>query len=190
SLESQLHEMQLKGQDWAKRYQDIDMALNAKERNIKELVNRLETHQAKLNELENQKSQLQDKNKLLFKDNKLLKQKADAYARKLSQVALLKDRLVKENSVLHYNLGVFYLQRQEYNEAIVEFTKVLELNPNDAATHYNLGLIYAEYLSNKEKAIIHFKRYLMLEPKDKDADRAKRYIMTWETWQEERIEAR
>ena len=126
--------------------------------------------------------------KVLFKDNKLLKQKVDQYVRRVSSTALLKERLLRENSVLHYNLGVFYLQRQEYNEAIGEFEKVLELNPDDAATHYNLGIIYADYLDNKIKAIAHFKRYLNIDPKDKDADRAKKYILTWETWQDEKIE--
>jgi len=63
----------------------------------------------------------------------------------------------------------------------------LELNPNDAATHYNLGIIYSEYLDNKSKAIAHFKRYLAIEPNDKDADKAKRYILTWEKWQDEKM---
>ena len=117
-----------------------------------------------------------------------MRDKADMLARKISQVAILKDRLVKENSVLHYNMGVFHLQRQDYKEAIPEFEKVLELSPDDAATHYNLGLIYAEYLDNKPKAISHFKRYLILDPNDKDADKARKYILTWETWQEQKIE--
>ena len=85
---------------------------------------------------------------------------------------------------------MFYLQRQDYKDALVEFQKVLELVPNDAATHYNLGLIYSEYMGDKNKALIHFKRYLMLDPKDKDADKAKKYIMTWETWQNEKLQPR
>jgi len=124
-------------------------------------------------------------NKMLFKDNKFLKSKINAYVDRLSKSEVLRDRLFKENAVLHYNLGVFYLQRQEYNTAITEFEKVLELNPNDAATHYNLGLIYADYLNNKAKAILHFKRYLAIEPNDKDAERAKKYILTWEKWEKE-----
>ena len=126
----------------------------------------------------------------LFNENKFLKQKLVSYERKLTQVAPLKDRLLKENAVLHYNLGVFYLQKQEYNDAVTEFQKVLELNPDDAPTHYNLGIIFAEYLSNRSRAIFHFKRYLSLDPKDKDADRAKKYILTWETWQDDKTESR
>ena len=187
-LEAQLHDLQLKEQDWSTKREQLLISLNDKERNIKELIGRMQTAQLNLKESEESKTRFQDKNKVLFKDNKLFKQKVDSYARNLAQVALLKDRLLKENAVLHYNLGVFYLQRQEYNEAITELEKVLELNPNDAATHYNLGLIYADYIGNKNKALIHFKRYLALDPKDKDADRAKKYILTWETWQDEKIE--
>jgi tetratricopeptide (TPR) repeat protein len=96
---------------------------------------------------------------------------------------VLKDRLLKENAILHYNLGVFYTQKQEYDSALAEFQKVLELNPNDPATHYNLGVIYAEFLNNKPKAMMHFKRYLASSPKDKDAERAKKYLLTWEKWE-------
>jgi tetratricopeptide (TPR) repeat protein len=113
----------------------------------------------------------------------------ESYPRKLSQVAVLKDRLLKENAVLHYNLGVFHIKRQEYNEAISEFEKTLELNPNDPATHYNLGVIYADFLNNRTKAIMHFKRYLMGAPKDdRDVERARKYLLTWETWEDEKLE--
>jgi chromosome segregation ATPase len=188
SLESQLHELQLREQDRTAKGEELNSALTEKEKNIKELISRVQNYQLKMAESEATKSQLQDKNKMLFRDNKFFNRKVDIYGRRLAQVALLKDRLLKENAVLHYNLGVFYLQRQEYNEALVEFEKVLELNPNDAATHYNLGLIYAEYIGNKAKAILHFKRYLLLDPRDKDADKAKKYILTWETWQDEKVE--
>ena len=188
SLESQLHELQLREQDRTAKGEEANAALTEKEKNIKELISRVQNYQLRMAESETTKSQTQDKNKMLFRDNKFLNRKVDIYGRRLAQVALLKDRLLKENAVLHYNLGVFYIQRQEYNEALVEFEKVLELNPNDAATHYNLGLIYAEYIGNKAKAILHFKRYLLLDPKDKDVDKAKKYILTWETWQDEKVE--
>jgi hypothetical protein len=32
---------------------------------------------------------------------------------------------------------------------------------------------------------MHFKKYLMsAPPKDKDVERAKKYILTWETWEQ------
>ena len=61
--------------------------------------------------------------------------------------------------------------------------------PNDSATHYNLGILYADYLNDRSKAIMHFKRYLESAPKgDKDVDRAKKYILTWELWEQEDLE--
>ena len=143
----------------------------------------LDGYQDELQRLEDLRNELHERNLLLLRDNKLLKSKVDKYPRKMYQVAVLKDRLLKENAVLHYNLGVFYTQKQDYNNALVEFEKVLELNPNDPATHYNLGVIYAEFLNNKPKAMMHFKRYLASAPKDKDAERAKKYLLTWEKWE-------
>ena len=36
---------------------------------------------------------------------------------------------------------------------------------------------------------MHFKRYLMGAPKDdRDAERAKKYLLTWETWEDEKLE--
>ncbi len=148
-------------------------------------LNQSKNYQEQLSSAEEAKKKLQEKNNRLAQDNKILRQKVEVYPRKLSQIALLKERILKENAVLHYNLGVFHVQKQEYSEAIYEFEKVLELNPDDSATHYNLGVIYAEYLGNRPKAIAHFNHYLMLAAKDdKDVELAKKYILTWEQWEE------
>ncbi|MFH1640650.1 MAG: tetratricopeptide repeat protein, partial [Candidatus Omnitrophota bacterium] len=195
-LENQLKDLRIKERAWQIKTEEFAVAFNEKEKTIEDakrreenVINQMQNYQAKSKDLEAGKEQLSQKNKMLFKDNMLLKRKLESYPRKLYQIALMKDRLLKENAVLHYNLGVFYLQRQEYNEAIVEFEKVLELNPNDAATHYNLGIVYADYLGNRNKAIMHFKRYIMGASKDdKDAERAKKYILTWEMWEDEKVE--
>ena len=60
----------------------------------------------------------------------------------------------------------------------------MEVRPDDPEAAYNLGVIYGEYMDNKEKAIIYFKKYLALSPSDADADRARRYIVTWETFEQ------
>ncbi|KPK97829.1 MAG: hypothetical protein AMJ95_07125 [Omnitrophica WOR_2 bacterium SM23_72] len=162
--------------------------ISQKEAALSKLETDLEDYPSQMDKLKKQNTLLKERNELMFKDNKLFQKKLQGYSRKLYKVALLKDRLLKENAVLHYNLGVYYLQKQQYPEAIREFQKDLELNPNDAAAHYNLGLIYAEYFDDKAKAISHFKRYITLDPQDKDADRAKKYILTWEMWQDEKVE--
>ncbi|MCG2713191.1 MAG: tetratricopeptide repeat protein [Candidatus Omnitrophica bacterium] len=86
-----------------------------------------------------------------------------------------------ENSNLHYNLGVFYTQKLEYTQAIDEFKKALQSNENDANVHYNLGIIYSRYIIDEAKAISHFKHYLSIAPNDKDAQRAKEYLLIWGT---------
>jgi tetratricopeptide (TPR) repeat protein len=85
---------------------------------------------------------------------------------------------------MHYNLGVFYSNRKEYSRAIAEFEKAVELVPDDAAAHFNLGYIYAEQLVNRERAIRHFQQYLRYAKHgDKDADWVKRYIVTWQAYE-------
>jgi tetratricopeptide (TPR) repeat protein len=183
---------------WQSKSEELNTTVNEKDKSLEEIrkkqeniLSQAQNYQAKVKDLEAAKGQFSQKNKMLFKDNLLLKRKVESYPRKLYQVALMKNRLLKENAILHYNLGVFYLQRQEYAEAIVEFEKVLQLNPNDAATHYNLGIIYADYMGNRTKAITHFKRYIMgVSKDDKDAERAKKYILTWEAWEDDKVERR
>jgi hypothetical protein len=60
----------------------------------------------------------------------------------------------------------------------------VELRPQDDAAHFNLGYIYAKYIIDREKAIKHFQDYVRLtKDKGEQADWAKNYILTWETWQ-------
>ncbi|MFH0826291.1 MAG: tetratricopeptide repeat protein [Candidatus Omnitrophota bacterium] len=181
SLSNQLDAYKTKELEWKNEISQKEVALSRLETDSKD-------YPLKLDKMKKQNASLKERNELMFKDNRLFQKKLQGYSRKLYQVALLKDRLLKENAVLHYNLGVYYLQKQQYPEAIREFLKDLELNPDDAAAHYNLGLIYAEFFDDKAKAIHHFKRYITLDPQDKDADRAKKYILTWEMWQDEKVE--
>ena len=195
SLEKQLKELEGKAQDWRVKFEEFSLVLRDRDKALAELkqseeilLNQVQDNKSKLKQSWQLNDYLQEKNRKLFSENKALKQKVEEYSGKIAKTSILKERLLKDNSVAHYNLGVFYSQKQQYEEAISEFGKVLELNPNDAATHYNLGIVYAEYLNNKPKALVHFKRYLMAAPKgDKDVDRAKKYILTWESWEEEKV---
>ncbi len=90
-------------------------------------------------------------------------------------------KLPEENAKLHYNLGVIYAQQQEYSKAVAELERVIELKPNDAEALYNLGVVYGEYLGNRQKAVGYFEKYLALSPDDSEADRIRKYILTWKT---------
>jgi len=113
------------------------------------------------------------------------------YKEAIEQNRYLKEKyskLPKENAVLHYNLGVLYVQNRDYTRAIAEFQKVLEYNPDDSEAHYNLGVVYSEYLNDRKKALEHFKKYLSLSPEDSEAERIRKYIVTWETLEQEQNE--
>jgi len=118
------------------------------------------------------------------KSNAILEQRLRRAPKRAAELARENKILVKRTALMHYNLGVFYTQNKEFERAVKEFEKAVELNPQDAASFFNLGYIYAEHLENRPKAVEHFRQYLKLAQKnDKDADWAKRYILTWQTWE-------
>jgi len=67
-------------------------------------------------------------------------------------------------------------------QAIKEFEKTLERNPKDLYAAYNLGIIYSQYAPDEARAVEYFKRYLEVAPEDEDANRARKYIMTRESY--------
>jgi len=103
---------------------------------------------------------------------------------KFVEVSYQNKMLLNETAEMHYNLGVFYTKNKEYRRAIAEFEKVVEINPQDAYSHFNLGYIYAQYVVDRKKAIQHFRLYVNYAKKDdKDVDWAKKYLLTWETYE-------
>jgi tetratricopeptide (TPR) repeat protein len=116
--------------------------------------------------------------------NRSLEKKIESIPARFAEIARENKVLIKETALMHYNLGVFYTKNKEYSRAIAEFEKDLELNSDDGAAHYNLGFIYAEYLTNRPKALEHFRKFLALvKSEDKDVDWVKKYILTWQTWE-------
>ena len=142
-------------------------------------------------ELKN-KNELDGQNKLLVKKLSELKDNYEKLGKRskdvLNQNKLFKSKygkLPRENTTLHYNLGVVYTQKRDFQKAIVEFQKVLEYSPEDAESNYNLGVIYGEYLNDRQKALKYFKKFLTLSPSDADAERVKKYIISWETFEQQ-----
>ena len=140
-----------------------------------------------LAEAEVYRRQLRDANKkfdeALAKNRGLERQIIDV-PKRLAELARENKVLIKQTALMHYNLGVFYVQNKEYSSAIAELEKAIELNPDDAYAHFNLGYIYSEYLVDRHKAIEQFRQFLRLSKSDdKDVDWVKRYIITWQTWE-------
>jgi len=131
-----------------------------------------------------QLSEVKDKYEEARKQNKGLERKLEDTPKKFAELARENKILIKRTAAMHYNLGVFYTQNKEFERAVAEFEKAVELNPEDSASHFNLGYIYAEHLLNRQSAVMHFRQFLKLAKKDdKDVDWARRYILTWQTWE-------
>ena len=116
--------------------------------------------------------------------NRALEKKAEQIPARFAEISRQNRTLLKETALMHYNLGVFYSKNKEYPRAMAEFEKSIELNSDDAASYFNLGYICAEYLVNRPKAILYFRKFLSLvKTEDKDVDWVKKYILTWQTWE-------
>lgn len=84
----------------------------------------------------------------------------------------------------HFGLGYTYTQLQDYDAAIKELNKALELNPNLDYVHYTLGwiYIYADYAgSDPDKGLAEWKKEEEIDPKSFGAlqvysDRADYYL--------------
>jgi hypothetical protein len=57
------------------------------------------------------------------------------------------------------NLGKVYLERGDYRQAALYFTKSIKANPFNASPYYNLGLVN-ETLGNYRKAITYYKAFI------------------------------
>lgn len=76
------------------------------------------------------------------------------------------DRLLKETSVhavLYSNRGVFYLDMQEYTNALADFTKAIELDPFQARHYAHRGLVYL-ILKEYRQALEDYNKALELNP--------------------------
>ncbi len=69
------------------------------------------------------------------------------------------------NYVAYNNLGSVLLQKGKGNEAIAQYQKALEINPDYADAHYNLGNILCQK-GRVDEAIAHYQKALQINPDD------------------------
>ncbi len=62
--------------------------------------------------------------------------------------------------------GISYLNKQDYDNAVVAFTRALELNPQDAPTYYNRGYAW-KMKGDLPRALTDMKKALVLVPNDR-----------------------
>jgi eukaryotic-like serine/threonine-protein kinase len=70
-----------------------------------------------------------------------------------------------KEKLAHFWQGVYYRGRGDYEKAIAEQNKVLELDPDYGLARNELGYDYLS-LGNFDKSIEHFQKYASLNPKD------------------------
>lgn len=81
----------------------------------------------------------------------------------------------------HYNRGLAYLKMEGYESAIDDFTRVIQMNPNDSRAYFNRGNALA--LTNlHERAIDDYSRAIELDP-----DKAYLYYSRGLTYQEKGV---
>ncbi|MFQ5901654.1 MAG: tetratricopeptide repeat protein [Thermodesulfobacteriota bacterium] len=64
---------------------------------------------------------------------------------------------------LHYNLGIAYMEKGRFNEAVEAYKKAIELDPAYFDARNNLGITYQE-LGMYDKALSEFKESLKINP--------------------------
>lgn len=134
----------------------------------------------KFGEYENRLKETQAKYTAENKERKALGRELTRLPGKFGDIARENERLARVAADRHYNLGVFYSRNAEYRRAVAEFEEALKIKPDHAYALYNLGHIYATYVVDRKKAILHFKEYLKVAPTAKDRDLVLKYIITWE----------
>lgn len=65
----------------------------------------------------------------------------------------------------------------DYQGAIEEFERALDVNPRSAAAHYELGILLGEKAGKPAAAIYHYEKYLELRPGAGNADIVQQQIM-------------
>jgi len=74
-----------------------------------------------------------------------------------------KDLSGAAQSELYFIGGLIYSALEDYERAIADYDRAIELNPEDAAAHYNRGNAYAD-LEDYERAIADYDRAIELNP--------------------------
>ena len=57
------------------------------------------------------------------------------------KISDLQQELNNKKATLHYNLAVNFSQMQDFENAIIEYKKALNIDPDHFSSHYNLGIL-------------------------------------------------
>lgn len=73
-------------------------------------------------------------------------------------------RLKTELGNAYRRLGVMYMQKKHFKEAVQAYEQSIFFAPEEAKTYYHLGLLYEYERGDSKEAIAQFKQYLKLDP--------------------------
>lgn len=161
-------------------------ALDIKMKKTLERVKRIQDRDLKfakqIDGLKKETSALKAENTKLVDSNKLMNQKVDDAPARFKAMAVENNALYKETAEMHYNLGVFFTENRKYPNAVKEFERALVFNPNNAKVHYNLGYLYSEELKQHDRAMMHFGRFLEIDPNSKESNDVRAYLLVRDSY--------
>jgi len=73
--------------------------------------------------------------------------------------------VTKNNDILHYNLGVLFLEEGKTDEAIKHWTEAVNIKPDQPAIHRNLAMLLTRQ-GKIDQAIEHYRQALRYKPND------------------------
>ena len=73
-------------------------------------------------------------------------------------------KLLAQDYLRYLKLGISQAEAGNYPEAIDNFNKSLELNPNNSFTYYNLGTAKGKGIGDMKAAILDFDKAIILNP--------------------------
>ena len=75
----------------------------------------------------------------------------------------LEARQKRREAAIHNNRGIANAEKEDYDRAIVDFTKAIKLNPDYVYAYYNRSLVYREK-EDYDRAIADFTKTIELKP--------------------------
>ncbi|MDO9530397.1 MAG: tetratricopeptide repeat protein [Syntrophales bacterium] len=147
---------------WDGKVYRLKARIKANPDHVIKAINRLRNDRQKSKDL----AESQARAKQYLNDIKRLKQelskvKGEALKRKQIEYVQAVKNLSAEN---WFERGLYFCEFQLYNEAIVAFTKTLEITPRYAGAYYNRGTAWA-MKGDYDRAIVDFNRALEIDPR-------------------------
>ena len=74
------------------------------------------------------------------------------------------------NPAIYHYRGIAKTSRGDYQSAVLDLEKALDLDPSHGYSHYYLGMVYSR-LRRPDKMVDHYQSFLKLEPNAPEAAR-------------------